>query len=35
MKTHVMEGMSKDGEKDKEKLVDEMLKLYELTNVRG
>ena len=35
MKTHVKEGMSKGGDKKKEKLIDEMLELYELTNVRS
>ncbi len=35
MKTHVKEGMSNGGEKDKLKLIDEMLELYELTNVRS
>jgi DNA-binding FrmR family transcriptional regulator len=35
MKTHVKEGMSAGGDKEKELLIDEMLELYELTNVRS
>jgi len=35
MKTHVMHGMSEGNDKDKETLISELLKLYELTNVRG
>jgi DNA-binding FrmR family transcriptional regulator len=35
MKTHVKEGMSNAGDKEKEKIIDEMLELYELTNVRS
>jgi len=35
MKTHVKEGMSEGSVKDKQALVDELLKIYELTNVRG
>jgi len=35
MKTHVKEGMSNGSEKNKKDLIEEMLKLYELTNVRG
>ena len=35
MMTHVKNGMSKGSEKDKQILIKEMLKLYELTNVRG
>jgi DNA-binding FrmR family transcriptional regulator len=35
MKTHVKEGMSTGSDKDKEKLITEMLELYELTNVRS
>jgi len=35
MKTHVKEGMSKGSDKDQNNLIDEMLELYELTNVRS
>ncbi|MEX2399070.1 MAG: metal-sensitive transcriptional regulator [Candidatus Saccharimonadales bacterium] len=35
MKTHVKEGMSEGTDEEKDKLVEEMLRLYELTNVRG
>jgi len=35
MLTHVKEGMSKGSDEEKEKLIKEMLELYELTNVRG
>ena len=35
MKTHVKEGMSQGDDKSKQALIDEMLELYELTNVRG
>ena len=35
MKTHVKEGMSTGSDKNKEKLITEMLELYELTNVRS
>jgi len=35
MKTHVKEGMSTGDNKEKEQLIDEMLELYELTNVRS
>ena len=35
MKTQVKEGMSNGGDKEKEKLIEEMLELYELTNVRS
>ncbi len=33
--THVKSGMKTGSEKDREKLVSEMLEIYELTNVRG
>jgi len=35
LKTHIKEGMSKGSDKDKQALIEEMLELYELTNVRG
>lgn len=35
MKTHIKEGMSQGNDTDKEKLITEMLELYELTNVRS
>jgi len=35
MLTHVKEGMSNGSDEEKEKLIKEMLELYELTNVRG
>lgn len=35
MHTHIIDGMNKGNDKDKQALIDEMLKLYELTNVRG
>jgi DNA-binding FrmR family transcriptional regulator len=35
MLTHVKDGMSNGTDKEKEKLIKEMLELYELTNVRG
>jgi len=35
MLTHVKEGMSEGTNEEKEKLVKEMLELYELTSVRG
>ncbi len=34
MKTHVKEGMSTASAGDKDKLIEELLQLYELTNVR-
>lgn len=35
MKTHVKEGMSGGGETEKGELIEELLELYELTNVRS
>ncbi len=35
METHVKEGMSNGTEEQQEKLITELLELYELTNVRG
>jgi DNA-binding FrmR family transcriptional regulator len=35
MLTHVKDGMSNGTDKEKEKLIKEMLELYELTNIRG
>ena len=35
MKTHVKDGMSTGTEKNKQDIIEEMLELYELTNVRG
>ncbi len=35
MKTHVKEGMSRGDDEEKEKLIKEMLELYELSSVRG
>jgi len=35
MKTHIKEGMSNGSDEDREKLIAEMLKLYELTSVRS
>jgi len=35
MKTHVKDGMSQGTDDEKERLIKEMLELYELTNVRG
>lgn len=35
LKTHIKDGMSKGTDMEKDKLVEEMLGLYELTNVRG
>ncbi len=35
MKTHVEETMSRGTKLEKEKLVEELLHIYELTNVRG
>ncbi len=35
MKTHVEQGMSQGNSKDKDKLILELLELYELTSVRG
>ncbi len=35
LQTHVKEGMRKGNDKDKNKLLEELLELYELSNVRG
>ncbi len=35
MQTHLKEGMSKGSEKDKNRLIKEMLDLYELSSIRG
>ncbi len=35
LQTHVKEGMSEGTDKEKEQLVEELLRLYELSNVRG
>lgn len=35
MKTHVKEGMKEGSRKSQEELINELLRIYELTNVRG
>jgi len=35
MKTHVKDGMSQGTDDEKERLITEMLMLYELSSVRG
>ena len=35
MKTHVKEGMKKGDEKTQQEIFDEMLHIYDLTNIRG
>ena len=35
MKTHVKEGMTEGDAKTQQEIIDEMLKIYDLTNVRG
>jgi DNA-binding FrmR family transcriptional regulator len=35
LQTHVKEGMSEGTDEEKEKLLQELLQLYELSNVRG
>ena len=35
LKTHVKEGMSEGSSKEQEELIEELLKLYNLSNVRG
>lgn len=35
MKTHVKHGMCKGSDKEQDELIDELLQLYELSNVRG
>ena len=35
MKTHVKEGMREGGDKTQQEIIDEMLKIYDLTNIRG
>lgn len=35
MKTHVKEGMSEGDDKTQQEIIDEMLKIYDLTNIRG
>ncbi len=35
MKTHVKEGMTEGDAKTQKEIIDEMLKIYDLTNVRG
>jgi len=35
VRTHIKEGLGSTSEKDQEKVIGELLNLYELTNVRG
>lgn len=35
MKTHVKEGMTEGDTKTQQEIIDEMLRIYDLTNVRG
>lgn len=35
MKTHVKEGMREGDDKTQQEIIDEMLKIYDLTNIRG
>ncbi len=35
MKTHVKEGMTEGDAKTQQEIIDEMLRIYDLTNVRG
>ena len=35
MKTHVKQGMSQGDEKTQQEIIDEMLRIYDLTKIRG
>ncbi|NCU30736.1 metal-sensitive transcriptional regulator [Candidatus Saccharibacteria bacterium] len=35
LKTHVKQGMSEGNDKTQQEIIDEMLKIYDLTNIRG
>ena len=35
MKTHVKEGMKEGDEKTQQEIIDDMLRIYDLTNIRG
>lgn len=35
LKTHVKEGMQEGDEKSQQEIIDELLRIYDLTNIRG